>query len=621
MTGSQTQPPRGHPDPSSLEYLCHFPGDLVAAPCSKVLAGAEAAGLDQDAHQQLDELFRDRLRESVACGAMALWGSLDKGAPRGYGHACPVLLAGPSRKVPAVLRARSRDLGGLRPSLELDLFVRVPRSVARHNGMALPAKDPGYDEPDAPERPYAVIKLTGSQARRLLANAKAYTHGACQHPHVSSILLNMSAKHLLARADAAAPADGAAPLAATDLNLVCLPPLDGDLEKCLCMLGHSRSFAADGNGSESDDAKSDSVPLNRMLDGKVWGKTVARSEEIAALFQRCGDHPLLQSSEVAELLTSTEWCAPESAFAGPLRALVQQQPPVAADDLQPSSGDEDDGTVSPPLVASAPAPAPARPSDAKGKRKATAAAPAAAPAVRAPSRARASEQDPSDDEDEDDDDLDEPSETSEEEDEDEEEAETEPEDEPPPPKRLRCFVSAPAPAPAPAPAAAPAPAHDDLAYLRAQLRTTAIPALQRLLAPAVRDRLGFFAVPLEENVTNLMRTDSGHETPHVTATLIQTIVNMGHAFAHFAEQRDANDRVPMLAAEATRIRELAKQAHAVTSDTLPQIHDALRQAQALEQALLSLKDRGSAVLAGIAQGGPCSAAEAAAGMPPSPPAA
>ena len=284
---------------------------------------------------------------------------------------------------------------------------------------------------------------------------------------------------------------------------------------------------------------------------------------------------------------------------------MQQQPPAssAADDLLPSSGDEDDGTVSPPLVA--PAPVPARPSDAKGKRKATAAAPA--PAVRAPSRARASEQDPSDDEDEDEDDLDEPSETSEEEDEDEEEAETEPEDEPPPPKRLRCFVSA--------------PAHDDLTYLRAQLRTTAIPALQRLLAPAVRDRLGFFAVPLEENVANLMRTDSGHETPHVTATLIQTIVNMGHAFAHFAEQRDANDRVPMLATEATRIRELAKQAHAVTSDTLPQIHDALRQAQALEQALLSLKDRGSAVLAGIAQGGPCSAAEAAAGMPLSPPAA
>ena len=534
------------------------------------------------------------------------------------GRACPVLLAGPSRKVPAVLRVRL-DQQGPGPGLELDLFVRLPRSVARQNNLALPAKDPGYDVADTPRRPYAVIKLTGPPARRLIANAKPYRHGACQHPHVSSILLNMAAKRVL-RNTKFASAAAAAPLAATHLNLVCLPPLDGDLEKCLCMLGHSQSFAADGNGSDSDDAKSDSAPLNRMLDSKVWSKSVARSEEIATLFRRCSDHPLLQADEVAELLTSTKWCAPESAFAGPLRALVQQQPPPApsaADDLLPSSGDEDDGTVSPPLVA--PAPVPARPSDAKGKRKATAAAPA--PAVRAPSRARASEQDPSDDEDEDEDDLDEPSETSEEEDEDEEEAETEPEDEPPPPKRLRCFVSAPAPAPAPAPVAAPAPSHDDLTYLRAQLRTTAIPALQRLLAPAVRDRLGFFAVPLEENVANLMRTDSGHETPHVTATLIQTIVNMGHAFAHFAEQRDANDRVPMLATEATRIRELAKQAHAVTSDTLPQIHDALRQAQALEQALLSLKDRGSAVLAGIAQGGPCSAAEAAAGMPLSPPAA
>ena len=169
----------------------------------------------------------------------------------------------------------------------------------------------------------------------------------------------------------------------------------------------------------------------------------------------------------------------------------------------------------------------------------------------------------------------------------------------------------PTPFSSPAPAApAAAPTHDDLAYLRAQLRTTAIPALQRLLAPAVRERLGFFAVPLEENVANLMRTDSGHEAPHVAATLIHTIVNMGHAFAHLAEQRDAEDRVPMPASEATRIRKLAEQAHAVTNDTLPQIHDALRQAQALEQTLLDLKTRGGAVLAGIAQGGPSGAAAA-----------
>ena len=602
MSGSRTQPsqpPKGHPDPASLEYLCHFPGDLVAAPSAGVLDGSEAAGLAQDAHQQLDELFRDRLRESVGRGAMALWGSLDEGAPRGYGHACPVLLAGPSRKVPAVLRAR-RDC----QDLELDLFVRVPRSVARHNGMALPAKDPGYDETDAPERPYAVIRLTESQARRLLANAKAYKHGACQHPHVSSILLNMSAKHLLARSTLA-PAAGAAPLAATRLNLVCLPPLDGDLEKCLCMLGHSRSFAADGNGSDSDDAKSDSAPLNLVLDSKVWSKSVARSEEIAALFRRCGEHPLLQADEVAELLTSSKWHAPESAFADAIRTLVRPPPPPP-DDLQPSSGDEDNGTVSPPPpVATAAHSSDRAAGFAKGKRKAP-------PPLEG-----------SDDDDDDDEELEEPPETSEEEDEEEEEDDDSEDDasalEPPakrprgqqPPMARPRAPAATMPTPCSSPASAPAPTHDDLTYLRAQLRTTAIPALQRLLAPAVRERLGFFAAPLEENMANLMRTDSGHEAPHVAATLVHTIVNMGHAFAHLAEQRDAEGRVSMPASEATRIRALAEQAHAVTNDTLPKIHDALRQAQALEQALLDLKTRGGAVLAGIAQGGPVAAAAAA----------
>jgi hypothetical protein len=68
----------------------------------------------------------------------------------------------------------------------------------------------------------------------------------------------------------------------------------------------------------------------------------------------------------------------------------------------------------------------------------------------------------------------------------------------------------------------------------------------------------------------------------------------------------------MPATEAVRIRELAQQAHAMTKGTLPQIHAALGQARALEASLLELKNRGSEVLAGIAQGGPAAAAAAAA---------
>ena len=78
-----------------------------------------------------------------------------------------------------------------------------------------------------------------------------------------------------------------------------------------------------------------------------------------------------------------------------------------------------------------------------------------------------------------------------------------------------------------------------------------------------------------------MRADNS-TAPCVTATLIDIVVNMGHAFALLAEQRDADDRVRMPATEAARIRELAQQAHAMTKGTLPQIHAALGQARALE---------------------------------------
>ena len=294
---------------------------------------------------------------------------------------------------------------------------------------------------------------------------------------------------------------------------------------------------------------------------------------------------------------------PRPVKAPPVKA-IRSKP--ATDDGGDDESEEWDMSEQPPAEASAPAPPPP---------------PVAGARPRLQKRPRSSSDDEDDlDADDESDPAEDDSSSEERDDEDEDEDEDEDDDED---ERVLPVVPAPLPrraappvapvastAPPPAPAAPSADA--DLTYLRAQLRTTAIPALQRLLAPAVRDRLGFLAGPLNENMTNLMRTDSGHEAPHVATTLIDTVVNMGHAFALLAEQRDADDRVRMPATEAVRIRELAQQAHATTKGTLPQICAALRQAQALEASLLELKNRGSEVLAGIAQGGPAAAAAAAA---------
>ena len=145
-----------------------------------------------------------------------------------------------------------------------------------------------------------------------------------------------------------------------------------------------------------------------------------------------------------------------------------------------------------------------------------------------------------------------------------------------------------------------------------------MPELQRLLLPGARERLGAAAADaLQANVAELEAPSTDPET--MIAALVQVVTNLAAGFRHLAEQRDAEGRVSMPAAEAARLRELALTAHAVGSATLPGVAAALRQVRELEQALAGLQRRGDEALVGIARGGPLSAAARGAPPPPPPP--
>ena len=632
------------PDQASLEYRCHFPGDRVG-PVDATLFGATANHHGQDAHAHLERLFREELPKAVLQQDQVQTKD-DKL------NLAAVLLAGPRRRVPAVLRIND---GARNKETVFDLFVRLPRSVARNNGLLC-----------ADGKKRATIVLKGAPARQLLANLQCYQPRGAQHfhPHISSILLSMLGAGELPW-ERLADGDGSKwtyetrftepdMRAANAVRVVCVPPLDSDLEKCLCMLGHDvvATRSSGGGDGESESGSDCDLPLNRLVDQAVWGGNVAATEEVAGLMQRCSHHPLIQHRELSCGLPRL--CACASGFAGrgwpgggllarALDLLQAPPPPVAAppaggaarkrettkrpsaaaaaaaapkkSDLAPSSCDESDGALTPP-----PAPAAATSSSSGGSSSSSQAAKKKKRPAPPPS---------DDDEDEDDEDeLEEPAETSEEEDEEEDEesdAEPEPEPEPPAPPAKRARAAAGAPA-----AAEPAAEEDHrsrslvvrlpalFAAERAQLRVAVVPELERLLAPGARERLGAAAADaLQANVAELQAPDAEPET--MVAALVQVVANLAAGFRHLAEQRDAEGRVNMPAGEAARLRELAQTAHAVGSATLPGVAAALRQVRDLEESLAALQRRGGEALDGIARGGPLSAAAQGAAPPPPPP--
>ena len=590
---AQPQPqPQPQPDQASLEYRCHFPGDRVGA-VDATLFGATPNHHGQDAHAHLERLFREELPKAVLQQDQVQTKD-DKL------NLAAVLLAGPRRRVPAVLRIND---GARNKETVFDLFVRLPRSVARNNGLLC-----------ADGKKRATILLKGAPARQLLANLQCYQPRGAQHfhPHISSILLSMLGAGELPW-ERLADGDGgqwtyetrfteADMRAANAVRVVCVPPLDSDLEKCLCMLGHDvvTTRSSGGGDGESESGSDCDLPLNRLVDQAVWGGNVAATEEVAGLMQRCSHHPLIQHRELSCGLPRLCSCAsgfsgrgwmgggllaralnllqtpPPSvaapSAAGAAKRRETKRPPAAAvaaaapkkSDLAPSSCDESDGAMTPP-------PAPAVAAAATSSSSSGSSSGQAAKKKKRPAPPPSDDDEDEDDEDE----LEEPAETSEEEDEEEDEesdAEPEPEPEPaaPPAKRARAAAAAPA-----APAAEEDRSRSLVVRLpalfaaeRAQLRVAVVPELERLLVPGARERLGAAAADaLQANVAELQAPGAEPET--MVAALVQVVANLAAGFRHLAEQRDAEGRVSMPAGEAARLRELAQTAHAVGSAPPP----------------------------------------------------
>ena len=141
-----------------------------------------------------------------------------------------VLLAGPRRRVPAVLRLND---GFSNDSAVFDLFVRLPRSVARNNGLV---------SADGIRR--ATIMVRGAPAQRLLANLQCYLPKVAQHfhPHVSSILLSMLGAGEL-RAELLENDDARVYLFALP-RPTCAPPMPCASSACLRSTATSKSACA-----------------------------------------------------------------------------------------------------------------------------------------------------------------------------------------------------------------------------------------------------------------------------------------------------------------------------------------------------------------------------------------
>ena len=332
-----------------------------------------------------------------------------------------VLLAGPRRRVPAVLRLND---GFSNDSAVFDLFVRLPRSVARNNGLV---------SADGIRR--ATIMVRGAEAQRLLANLQCYLPGVPArsphfHPHVSSILMSMLAASEVRRPsrdnlpEFTSSFAEAAIHTATPCASSAFLRSTATSKKCLCMLGHR---VVTKQGIESDSESDGDLPLNRIVDPRVWGGNLAATEEVAALLRRCSQHPMLQDQELSLHLPRLgriartfgtkiggpfpkalqgllrtppssklrRPAAPRSAAAAaPARARARARAAMASD-LAPSSCDESDGG------ADAAARARARARGSGGPR--------ARGAVKTKRRAPASDEDEDEDEDEE---LEEPADTS-----------------------------------------------------------------------------------------------------------------------------------------------------------------------------------------------------------------
>ena len=407
-----------------------YPGELVVAASSKVFA----PGPPTHAHDVLTRAggYFDRFLPTAARG----WPPVRAEPTRPWcnGHLVGAFLDGTpadpeerAKRVTAVLRVAHPTLPmpatGVAKSAapsKLVLYVRLPRPVAsKYNLRACTAEDVMH------------FDLENADARRLLCNLRiaSFASGdvserALHHPHTISVLVSMhslgdlslesmgrvNALNVPVLNEGAAAAD----FSGVGITVVCLPPLNEELEKCFALLGHSLAVGtkclsdnatggdsvAPRDGAASD--ASDDVPIGRKLD-PVWSKhpLYAQTAEVGAHFQKC-THDFLKTAAGSDVLTqiipsfSAHSC--ESIFEDVLarfsgtgttnRSKSVNEQRRRARTTRPSPSPLVPAAATAPASAPAPAPAPAAPAPATATATATAAAAAPAAAAAAATRPR-----------------------------------------------------------------------------------------------------------------------------------------------------------------------------------------------------------------------------------------
>lgn len=305
-----------------------YPGELVVAASSKVFA----PGPPTHAHDVLTRQggYFDRFLPTAARG----WPPVQQETTQPWcnGHLVGTFLDGTpadpeekGKRVTAVLRVAhpmptpTHVAKSAAPS-KLVLYVRLPRPVAsKYNLKACTTEDVMHFE------------LKNADARRLLCNLRIASFASgdvsertLHHPHTISVLVSMHSLGDLSLESMGRVNELNVPMlnegaVASDfgnagITVVCLPPLNEDLEKCFALLGHSLAVgtkrlsdnATDDSVALKDGAASDAsddVPIVLKLD-PVWSKhhLYAQTAEVGAHFQKC-THDFLNTAAGANVLT------------------------------------------------------------------------------------------------------------------------------------------------------------------------------------------------------------------------------------------------------------------------------------------------------------------------------
>ena len=192
------------------------------------------------------------------------------------------------------------------------LFLRMGRDLltkwaTKHNEDSVATARRVFFKPNLPTE----------LACAILSKARPFclVPGQVHHPYALSILCSMSlGKWLVPPLETN---DLRIPDACGSLCLVALPPLDANLEQCLCLLGHKATFGNEAGGADSDDE--DDVPLSAKVNQNVWGETHGScwQQEYADKFKAAAEifgnysHP----NALKEIVPDLNACAGQGAYA------------------------------------------------------------------------------------------------------------------------------------------------------------------------------------------------------------------------------------------------------------------------------------------------------------------